>query len=305
MALEAFFRPLFEFLASVDYAWQVVSPDRLVKLRKSSAGFDPLVRFFGLGLEVSGEELLAAGLPEELLPEALRLRPAVSRLGERFLAYTHWPEPRVYLGEESYSLIGRLEEALPRFEGKTVLDLGSGCGVLSFFLASHAREVLGLELAREAVEWASASARAQGLERLRFQEAVIGTPGADACAQGRSWDFAVFNPPLAVPSPESHRPHRDGGKLGIEIPLAFLSYAGRHLRAGGEVFCNLTNPVLLNGRSALFERIEGPEGAALWKIEEKTRLNDHFNHTLHRQDRYHELGIQRIELWFVRLSRRP
>ncbi|MCM2277913.1 MAG: methyltransferase domain-containing protein [Oligoflexia bacterium] len=306
MTLEVFFRRLFAFLRQQGYSWQVVSPDRLLKLRRSAAGLDPLARYFGLGVAVAPEELLAAGLPPELLPDTLRLRPAISFLDGLFLPYTHWPEPRIYLGEESLTLLRQLEPWLADFEGRSVLDLGSGCGVLSFQLASRARKALGLELSAEAVAWARAAAAAQDLGNVRFHAARIGALGPKdeaTLALGEElagWDRAVFNPPLAVPSPSSDRPHRDGGALGIEIPLAFLDCAARHLRAGGEVFCNLTNPILLDGRGVLFERID----PRLWKIEDRRRLNDRFNQTLYRQDGYRELGIQQVELWFLRLIRR-
>ena len=113
------------------YAWEPVSPERLLEYRRESSGFDPLTRFFGLGLPVkvgrSGKEGLA---PENRSRQVRFLRPLAAlgsafsptRIGPRFMVQQIM---MVYLGEESYKLVRLLQSHLSRFEGAEVLDLGA------------------------------------------------------------------------------------------------------------------------------------------------------------------------------------
>ena len=298
-----FLRLLFAQLKDAGYAWEPVSPERLLEYRRESSGFDPLTKFFGLGLPVKAEELVNEGLTPETAVEAVTLSPAISRVGERLFAHSHWPARHgstsyVYLGEESYKLIRLLQEHLSRFEGVDVLDLGSGAGVLSIEVSSLAAKVLGIEFSAEAVRMAQANAGSQDISNVDFRCASVGTPEADQAALGRDWKVAIFNPPMAVSTESDARPHRDGGRLGIEIPLLFIDFAARHLKRGGEVFCLATNPIV-RGKREFFERLD----RRTWEIVEKRCLNEHFNHSLYRKEGYAERDIERVELWFLHLSR--
>ena len=192
-----------------------------------------------------------------------------------------------------------IQPHLESFIGKNVLDLGSGSGVQAFEIAPLARRVLGLESSLQAVEWARAAAQAQGFANVSFEQAPIGESRAEKLVSNHSWDIAVFNPPMAVPSPGSPREHRDGGRLGIELPLRFLDFSRRHLCAKGEVFCLTTNPII-EGRSDFFENLDPSQ----WLTLEKRRLNPSFNQSLYRKQKYSELGIERVELWYLHLRKR-
>ncbi|MDR3606314.1 MAG: methyltransferase domain-containing protein [Oligoflexia bacterium] len=308
------FESLFSALEASDYVWESVAPERLQALRKSAAGYDPLVRYFGIGLadrlQEVREALLIAGFPEEGLAEIFRLHPSVTRVGDLFIPHSRWPADSsgpggasgyVHLGPESLELGRRLAEVESRVRGARVLDLGSGSGVLSLMAArQQAGCVLGLEISERAVEWSNAAAAAQGIANTEFRRLSIGSPEAETAVSGEPWNLALSNPPLAVPSPGDRRPHRDGGQLGIELPLLFLDFAAKQLAPGGEAFFTVTNPIV-NGRPAFFDRLDRKR----WDIVEKTLLNDHFNASLQRKEGYAERGISRIELWFLRLAILP
>jgi SAM-dependent methyltransferase len=302
MTLESVFRRLFQYLESKGYAWEATSPDRLLRARKDPGLADPLVRYFGLGLDVSPGELFAEAFPEDLLPEVARLRPAVSRCGEFLVPHSHWPaaadfpEKYIYLGQETFQLLRALEEKQELIRGKSVLDLGSGAGALALGLSRAASRVLGVDSSAKAVEWSGAAARAHAATKVNFQLARIGEPEAEEIEGG--FDLVISNPPLAVPSPEEARPHRDGGHLGIELPLMFLEYADRHLRPEGQVMCLATHPIV-DGQDGFFERLD----PSRWQIVERRRLHDYFNQARSRMDRYSEQGIRRIELWFLHLRK--
>jgi SAM-dependent methyltransferase len=276
-----------------------------MEYRKTGDAFPVLQRYFGLGLAVTSEELMAEGFSEELAREVIELYPAVSRNGEIFIAHAHWPaqpgKDYVYLGEESFELLKQIEECpdgLDGFQNASVLDLGCGSGALLLQVASCVAQGLGMDLSQKAVRWAQASALAQDFGHLQFRAASIGSPEAETVVQGKEWNAAIMNPPFAIPTETESRPHRDGGALGIELPLLFLQYAARHLVSDGEVFSLITNPIV-QGRPAFFDRLD----RKVWKVVDKKCLHDQFNHSLYRKERYAERGIQRVELWFLRLKK--
>jgi SAM-dependent methyltransferase len=310
--LTELFKSLFSALKSAGYVWEAVTPERLQALRKApetAASYGPLVSFFGAGLPESielREELSLYGMNEDEISALLALRPAITRVGELWIPHSHWGisggisggagafSDYVHLGPESLELA----QDLPReLSDARVLDLGSGSGVHSMLCARNgALATLGLEISPRAVEWATAAARAQGLPS-NFKALRIGSSEADAAVAGTPWNLAISNPPLAVPSPGEARPHRDGGRLGIELPMLFLDFAARHLETGGDALFTITNPIV-GGRSAFFDRLD----LKRWQVVEKRRLTDRFNASLHRKEGYTELGIESIELWFLHLK---
>lgn len=304
-ALEA----LFERLREHHYHWGPQTPEQLLKCRQlgriDPSSFDPLVRFFGLGLEVEPEVLERCGIDSELLERIRSLHPCISRSGGHLVAHHHWPprngfEPQyVHFGSESQLLIEQIQSHLESFVGKRILDLGCGAGALALEVAALAERVCGLDISETAVQWARANAMAQGHRHLEFHAARIGDPEADRLVEGRNWQAAIFNPPMVVPNPSQPFPHRDGGHLGIELPRVFLDFAYRHLVPGGEVICLATNPIV-GGRSLYFERFPKHQ----WEIREQNCLHRQFNQSRARKEKYAEQGISRIELWALHLVKR-
>jgi SAM-dependent methyltransferase len=267
--------------------------------------YSALIRYFGLGLSVPESELISEGVHPDLLRRLMGLHPAISRSGNFFIPHHHWParpecpEEYIYFGRESLQLIQCIQPHLENFVGKKVLDVGCGSGALAFEVASLASQVLGIDNARQAILWAQAAARAQDVLNVAFAEAKVGSPLAEIVMEGygHSFDIGIFNPPMTIPRIGSKNPYRDGGNLGVEIPFAFLDFVFRHLRPQGQVFCLITNPII-HGRSVFFDRFENQK----WRIQEMSCLNHHFNQSLYREDRYRQLGIDRIELWFLFLN---
>ncbi len=303
------FRELFDALEAAGYHWEPVTPERLLALRRAPEGFDALTRHFGLGLDVPAAELAAQGVSAALLTRLAPLRPAVSRLGDAWVVHSHWPaisdraDEYVYCGPETQQLLRQLEPERASFAGRRGLDLGSGAGGLSFALARAGARMQGLEPSAPAVEWSRAAAEAQGLDAsATFARGSVGETSGDRAVPAIEFDFAVFNPPMTVPTPGERRPHRDGGALGIELPLKFLEFAAARVRPGGEAWCLATNP-LVRGRPALLERLRAEPLARRWEIIERRVLHDRFNHALARKENYEAQGIERIELCCFRLLR--
>jgi SAM-dependent methyltransferase len=81
---------------------------------------------------------------------------------EPFVSYEHWH---------------RYCYALPFIEGKTVLDIASGEGYGSAFLAAHARLVYGVDISEEVVQHARESYGRDNLHFLQGEAAAIPIPG--------------------------------------------------------------------------------------------------------------------------------
>lgn len=302
-----FFRDLFRSFDDAGYEFTPLTPDRFLALRKAPEPFRPLVRRFGLGLPVSDEELIDDGLEESL---AQRLKefeategPLVISWGAslRYVPHSLWP-PRpgkegefVHFAGESLKLTDFMEERVGQWVScRTALDLGCSSGGLMFYLADtmDAERITGVDICHRAISWGRAAAEAQGLGNVVFHHGPAGT------GLGFKPELIVFNPPMVLREKGQTWPHRDGGELGIELPLRFLQLSEEMLPVGGQVFCLVTNPVF-EGKGAFFGKFK-PRAL---KLIEKKCLNAHFNQNVARKRGYEELGVERIELWALWLRK--
>ncbi len=109
-----------------------------------------------------------------------------------------------------------VEEVIKRHESGSLLDLGSGYGLMSILLKQHLPqlEVSGIEINPRAVDCAQVSAKHLKLE-------VIFSEG-DACldVEGK-FDVIITNPPI---------------RAGKEIVFRFLSVAHDHLKDDGRLY---------------------------------------------------------------------
>jgi SAM-dependent methyltransferase len=316
-------RLLFDALKDVGYDWQAQTPDRLLSFRKDASSFRPLVQWLGLGVPVARDALIDDGLTSALLQKLetekftievnqngtlfMRAAVAVSSAEQLFIVHDHWPPDQrveggyIHYGPESSWLSRELSRDLEEFTGRKVMDLGCSSGALALGLAGVARQIVGLDISARAISWGRTIAEAYGFERVRFGCAEIGQSSAEAEAGQELWDVAVMNPPMMIPIPHMANPHRDGGELGIKLPLLFLSFAQRHLRSGGEMYCLATNPIV-HGRGEFFEKFNA--SALGWEPLEQRRIHTHFNQAAARKHGYAEQGIERVELWYLRLQKR-
>ena len=326
MSKPAALRLLFSALREAGYEWQPQTPDRLLGFRKEPSAFRPLVKLFGLGLPVLKDELIADGLNDVVLKslvteqfvrdvssdaaassnpsQTFKSTMSVSGAGDVHIVHDHWPPDLersggyVHYAAESAWLARALNRDLEGFIGKRVLDLGCSSGALCFEVAGVADDVLGLDISERSIEWARTNAAALGFKNIRFEVAAVGEKAADNFAAGKPWDLVVMNPPMVVPAKEAAYVHRDGGKLGVELPLQFLDFSWRHLREGGEVLMLATNPIV-NGSGVFVDRLDRQR----WDFVEKRCVHSHFNQAVARKQGYADQGIEHIELWFLHLKK--
>ncbi|MFB6213856.1 MAG: HemK2/MTQ2 family protein methyltransferase [Candidatus Nanohaloarchaea archaeon] len=126
--------------------------------------------------------------------------------------------------EDSLFLKEWLEEQ--DLEGKRLLDMGTGSGILAVTSAKKGAEVTAVDVDPEALDDARDHVRQQEVhERITFVE-------SDQFEQvtGR-FDIVVFNPPYL--QGEEHLA-LEGGKGGVELTERFLEEVDDHLRDNGQ-----------------------------------------------------------------------
>jgi release factor glutamine methyltransferase len=126
--------------------------------------------------------------------------------------------------EDSLLLDSYLEDR--ELDGKKVLDMGTGSGILAVTAAKKGAEVTAVDIDPEALEDAEMHARDESVEGIEFVQSDL-FENLDS-----KFDLIVFNPPylqgedyLAL----------EGGEKGIELTVQFLEQAPDYLAENGEV----------------------------------------------------------------------
>jgi SAM-dependent methyltransferase len=315
---------LFAALDAAGYSAEPLTPDRLQKARAAAkSGAAPataLLRRFQLGLDdVSAEDLGTEGLSPEILAAlpaleaqwgpfvVSRAAPAAQASVPPFVLHTPWPPVAerahhyAHFGAESYALARFMTERNERWnQARQVLDLGCASGAVGFFAANALPQarIQGVDICENALEMGRAAADAQGLRpRMEFLAATL-TAEPSIPPPLHAADLVVFNPPMVMADPGFAAPHRDGGHLGLELPLLFAKVASRHLRPQGHIYCLATNPIR-GGRSLFFDELK----SLPVKITDQRCLDDAFNQNVARKRGHEAAGIDRVELWALELSR--
>lgn len=111
-------------------------------------------------------------------------------------------------------------------EGDSVLDVGTGSGIIALASAEKVSNVLGVDVNPEPVACARENARRNGIRNAEFQvsdlfENVSG-----------KFDLIAFNSPY-LPTEGKKEPALDGGASGRRLIEAFLREAGDFLNEEG------------------------------------------------------------------------
>ncbi len=138
------------------------------------------------------------------------------------------------------------------------LDLGTGCGVQSLHLATHARQVVATDVNQRALRLTRFNAELNGLaDRIEVREGSFFEPfetGAAQASQGpprvdERFDLVVTNPPFVIsPATGERLVYRDSGLPGDRVVEHIVRGVPRHLRAGGTAQV-LANWMVVRGQS--------------------------------------------------------
>jgi methylase of polypeptide subunit release factors len=128
-------------------------------------------------------------------------------------------------------------ESLTIHPGETVIDVGSGSGVLSFVAARlGAGAVFGTEMNRQGVELARRNADLLGLsDRVEFRVGNLFDPVDDVRADVIIGDVSGVPDDIAAAS-DWFPGGFSGGPTGAEVPVAMLEAMPSHLAPGGRLY---------------------------------------------------------------------
>ncbi|SDY47824.1 Methyltransferase small domain-containing protein [Micromonospora pattaloongensis] len=129
------------------------------------------------------------------------------------------------------------------------LDLGTGCGVQSLHLATHAGTVTATDLSVRALRFAATTAALNGQQWELLQGDLV------APVAGRRFDLVVSNPPFVVGPGTATHTYRDSGRVGDGV-CAELAAAAPGLLTDGGVMQYLANWVHVAGED-WGERVAG------------------------------------------------
>jgi release factor glutamine methyltransferase len=110
-------------------------------------------------------------------------------------------------------------------EGKEVLDIGTGSGILALFCALHGAKVIATDVDKSALTSAHKAARSLGVD-LKVALSNLFSNVSER------FDLVLFNPPY-VPSSTIEDKTIDGGKKGVQLTVKFLDTVAEHLKIGG------------------------------------------------------------------------
>ncbi len=129
-----------------------------------------------------------------------------------------------------------LAEKMTATEDDTVLDMGTGCGILAVLAAEKAKSVLAVDINPYAIECASRNAETNGVkERIEFRHGDL----FQSIKENESFSLMLFNAPYLPSEPDEEKSWIGkawaGGRNGRKIVDQFIMDAPNFLAAGGRI----------------------------------------------------------------------
>lgn len=161
-----------------------------------------------------------------------------------FRDHSFYVFPEVYMPSEDTFLMA---EHLDAKEEETVLDIGTGCGLLGILAVNKARRVVAIDINPHALACAKFNAK---LNHMSNKFDIILSDLFDGFKVDSKFDFIIFNPPY-LPIDEMLKPKEwlnrawYGGSSGREIIDRFLNKVDEHVPKDGRVLLiqsSLSNP---------------------------------------------------------------
>lgn len=135
--------------------------------------------------------------------------------------------PRVGANVVSTSTGPSLAGLTPRAPVRSLLDVGTGSGILALLGAEHCEHVTALDVNPRALAFARFNAHLNEISNVELLEGSWFEPVAE-----RRFDLIVINPPYVV-SPDHELTYRDSGMTGTALLQRLIADAAEHLEPGG------------------------------------------------------------------------
>ncbi len=121
-------------------------------------------------------------------------------------------------------------------EDDTVLDMGTGCGILAVLAAEKAKSVVAVDVNPYALQCAAKNAESNGVkERIEFRRGDL----FQSIKQNERFSLILFNAPYLPSEPDEEKSWIGkawaGGQNGRKIVDRFVMDAPKFLAAGGRI----------------------------------------------------------------------
>ena len=151
---------------------------------------------------------------------------------KRILAMTNnAPSPIYRPRDDSFLMIDAIGH-IP-LNGRSVLDMGTGSGILGLYCALHGAKVTASDIDQAAIDQVGRAAEALGVQiDLRLSDLFCDIPNR--------FELILFNPPY-LPSVDVNDRSVDGGPAGTRLVDRFLEELPRHLDPKAEALLLLSS----------------------------------------------------------------
>lgn len=132
--------------------------------------------------------------------------------------------------DDSYLVVDYIMKHPDEFNGKSIIDLGSGSGILSLFALKYgAKYVLAIDINPFAAVTTKCTLEINGYDSFD----IINCDSLSCLRKGVPFDIVLFNPPY-LPIDMNHKECNDwlsmswcGGEKGVEVTKTALEYLGK------------------------------------------------------------------------------
>lgn len=240
-----------------------------------------LVKLFALGVRVSEAEARAALAPFALEdasalgllecgPRGARPLVGISVCDNLFLIHDCHNDDAANLRSDYVLGVNpaalSLAHLTARRPVRSVLDIGTGCGIQALLAARHSERVVAVDTNPRALRFARMNARLNGLDNVDCWLGSLFGPVA-----GRRFDLIVCNPPYVI-SPETKYMFRDSGLPNDTICETVIREVHAYLNEGG-LACLLCNWALKKNEpwEAPLQRWVQGQGCDAWFLHSATQ----------------------------------
>jgi release factor glutamine methyltransferase len=149
-----------------------------------------------------------------------------------FKDYVFMVDEHVYEPAEDTFLIA---EKMAVTEDDTVLEIGTGCGILAVLAAQKAKTIVAVDINPHSLECAGRNAETYSIKKIEFRHGDL----FQSIKQNEQFSLILFNSPYLPSEPDEEKSWIGkawaGGPTGRQVIDRFIADAPRRLADGGRI----------------------------------------------------------------------